>query len=714
MQNGYVAFQSTILLFIGVAGAGKTSFCHLLFDEPPPLIRESTPLAKASIRAISHTSATQKEIIWKHVSQQEFMSLIADAIKGMRGLESIYQQFQSKNKRLSQTFKNLNVRGLWSFLGEILNPKYIHEVQNDDYSLQPLLSDFHHTYNMNERDLHDMHDEIPEEKVNVDNDPIPTEINKLFELEPIKHMLKLINASKGSIELFRQKWLYVIDSGGQPQFHDLLPTFVHHVSAAAFFVKLNEELSAYPQIEYYGKDGVLCGQPYRSCSTHMQMLQNCLQAVQSRHGVNEDPKCPELFFVGTHCDLENNNEPIKSKDKKLISMLQEHQTFKAHLSYYSVENYNQLLYPVNAKAPKSEDKRVAATFRQDVMRRCHAQEHKIPIRWFILELILQYLAKDGVISFKQCINVAHRLGMNEARLRAAIEYLVKLNIFNYFPQILPGVVFTTSQILLNKVTELVEHSHNLRSGSFSYADSTDINFCAYGTITNELLERDQFSSHYVKGLFEVKDLLRLWEKLLVVTRGADGNFIMPAVLEGLSLKDLSQHHLSISYSKVIPIAIFYPGGLFPSGIFSSLISHLQNQSTWAISMKGNQPECLYKNCVAFNVSGRHVDTNVTLIYSHDWIELHIINMFNEDEQNTCSKLRNDLFSGLMHVQQVQRYDNLVPEIAFFCSCQGESCHLASITSTKKLRCRIHSRKHEILTEKHQLWLHSYDRKKISF
>ena len=721
MQNGYVVLQSTVLLFIGVAGAGKTSFCHLLFDEPPPLIRESTPLAKSSIRAVSLTRAIisdQEEIIWKRVSQQEFKTLIADAIKGMRGLESNYQQFQSSTKKqqyktitLFQAFRNMNVRGLWNLLGEILNPKLIHEVQNDECSLQALLSEgLHHDYGTIEMESHDMmpHGE-PEE-----NDPLPTEINRIFELEPVKQILNMINASKGSIELFRQKWLYVIDSGGQPQFHELLPTFVHHVSAAAFFVKLNKELDDYPTIEYYSEGGILCGQPYKSSYTHLQTLQNCLQAVQSRHDINKISNCPELFFVGTHRDLENSNEPIKSKNRRLISMLQQHKIFKAHLNYYTVGKFDQLLYPVNAKHPESADKKVAANFRQDVMSRCHAQEHKIPIRWFILELLLQYLAKDGVINFKQCIEVAHRLGMNEKRLRAAVDYLVKLNIFEYFPQILPGIVFTTSQVLLNKITELVEHSHNLRSGSFSHGNQADIKFRTHGIITLEMMKRGQFSSHYVKDLFEAKDLLYLWEKLLVIARGPDGNRVMPAVLDGLSSEKLSQHRLdNTTPTKLISIAVHYPGGLFPSGIFSSLIAHLQNWSTWAISMRDNQPECLYKNCVAFNVSGRHVDANVTLIYSHDWIELHVTDVFDEDEQSTCNLLRNDLFNGLKHVQQVQKYDNLVPEIAFFCSCRGESYHhLASVTSTKKLQCRKETRKREKLTKKHLLWLDSYDGKNI--
>ena len=80
-------------------------------------------------------------------------------------------------------------------------------------------------------------------------------IVKLFESQSVKELFKLISMSEGSVELFHQEWLYITDTGGQPQFHELLPTFVHHVSAAAFFVKLNETLNDHPMIEYYDEQG---------------------------------------------------------------------------------------------------------------------------------------------------------------------------------------------------------------------------------------------------------------------------------------------------------------------------------------------------------------------------------------------------------------------------------------------------------------------------
>ena len=229
-------------------------------------------------------------------------------------------------------------------------------------------------------------------------------------------------------------------------------------------------------------------------------------------------------------------------------------------------------------------------------------------------MLLQELSQEaGVIRYQECLEVARRLKMNERRLQAAIDYLIKLNIFEYYPTILPGVVFTTSQVLLNKVTELVEYSHELRSRSLSNCNRSDIEFCDCGKITIEMLECKKFSKHYVKGLFEPRHLLELLRELLVAAESPDVNSaIVPAVLQSIPPEELSKHRLDIKSSNLEPTAIHYPGGLFPSGIFSCLISHLQNKSEWNIMMVRSKPVCLFKNCVNFRVDG-DVPANVTFI-----------------------------------------------------------------------------------------------------
>ena len=725
MQNGFVSMRAIALLLIGVAGAGKTSFCNLILDKSPD-VRRSTPLAKSSIRAMSTSKAivtkaaesTQREeegIFWKHVMQLEFRSLIAGAIKESKWSDHQHQLAINKEDRPKVSYltalKNLEPSDFYKWMqkkrSEQQDTKPLFSEQDDDEQQKLLI--------MGKSTIQEVEFSKSDVELHTSEQIVPagsSHIKKIFESESMLELFKLIANSKGSIELLRQEWLYITDTGGQPQFHELLPTFVRHVSAAAFFVKLNEKLMDHPMIEYYNEHGELCGQPYESAHNHLQIIQNCLQAMQWRHEIDGNPQCPELFFVGTHRDLENEQETIELKNKCLKDELQQHDTFRRHLAYCSVGKSDHLLYSVNAKNPDETDKKTAANFRQDMVRRCreNAHEYKIPIRWFVLEMLLQELSNDGVISYQECLDVANRLKMDERRLQAAIDYLIKLNVFEYFPKILPGVVFTTSQVLLTKVTELVEYSHELHSSSSSNRDSIDIDFRDYGKITVRMLERKRFSRHFVKGLFEPKHLLNLLKELLVAAKKGpnDITVTVPAVLSNLQPLELSKHRLDIKSLSLEPIAVHYPGGLFPSGIFSSLISHLQNKSKWQIMMVHGEPVCLKKNCTKFSISS-DVTANVTLIYSHNWIELHAT-IFDEEQHKACL-LRDDLFKGLKHAETVQKYKNMQPKLAFFCDCQGEYYqHLGCAISEKFMRCSVNNGVCKPLTVRHRLWLKSLESK----
>ena len=680
LEKGYVTCSTIVLLLIGVAGVGKTSFCHLLFDEPPP-IRTSTPVAKSSIRAVSSMKvliAEQKEVtILEKVPSTRLTTLIADGIKGIQMLGSVVKP--------EEEIQTASLNSIPTVVEELKFAATQKGLTKESGYPQISLSS-----------------EIVENPLS----SLSSDLSKLSEMNHIKQLLKLISNSEGSGEIFKRRWLYIIDSGGQPQFHELLPTFIHHVSAAAFFVKLSETLKCHPFMDFY-KAGIQRGQSYKSSSNHLQPLQNCLQAIQSR---SDDDHCPKLLFVGTYHDLENKKESLRSKNEQLLEMLYQNDTFRHNLIYYSMGKSDQLLFPVNAKNPTKTDRNVAADFRDALMDRCPMLEHKIPISWFILEQLLQELSSNGILGFSKCLEIAQHLGMNTEQLQAALRYFVKLNLFLYFPDILPKVVFTTSQVLLNKITELVEYSHDLKNGLCLHVDSTELEFREYGRITVHMLKREKFSSHYIDNIFEPEDLLHLWVDLLIVAKDTAGTMIMPAVLSELSLETLSEYRLDITTAAVMPIAVHFPGSLFPLGIFSSLISHLQNNSNWKISKKAGKPVCLFKNCVEFTVNV-DVVANVTLIYSHNWIELHV-HAFSKDKPKVYL-LRDTIFSGLVHAQRVQKYTTLVPELAFFCHCETRkqaSLHLATPVppNNEFMRCKQNERFCTELTERYHLWLEFLD------
>ena len=163
------------------------------------------------------------------------------------------------------------------------------------------------------------------------------------------------------------------------------------------------------------------------------MLLCCAQTIHSQLSTREG-KHSRLFVIGTHRHHES--ESRVQKNKILVSMLKPLQDQLVHYHLGA-----EVIFPINAKSPTEQDQQVCAMIRQVVEDRKSAPPtYKIPIGWFLLE--------QDII-----------------KLTAALEYFDDLNIFLYYPSILPELVFSNSQIPLDKVTELVHFSYSLHSDS---------------------------------------------------------------------------------------------------------------------------------------------------------------------------------------------------------------------------------------------------------
>ena len=107
-------------------------------------------------------------------------------------------------------------------------------------------------------------------------------------------------------------WIHLIDSGGQPEFHDLLPLFLPNTSVVIFVFKLTESLDQKPIVEYYGPDGRPIGDSRESYLTHKEIFEHSLKVLKAHKG-----PCPKILVIGTHKD----RPPQKLEIEKLKTCL---------------------------------------------------------------------------------------------------------------------------------------------------------------------------------------------------------------------------------------------------------------------------------------------------------------------------------------------------------------------------------------------------------
>ena len=489
-------------------------------------------------------------------------------------------------------------------------------------------------------------------------------------------------------KLFGVKWIQFIDSGGQLQYHDILPLFIQDPMVTIFVLKLSEELSHHPTIEYYGADGKRVGKPYRSSLSHKQILQHCLGAIHSQDAH------PLIIIVGTHRDALRWRfwkESIEEKNKQLQALLDStHST-----ALYCGEGMKELIFAVNGLSPEDVDRHVAQVLKKQIISKSPQQLIKMPIAWFGLEVVLQRSSHDGVLSLVECQVSAKRFHIEGDAFSAALHHLVKHNVFLYFPEVLPQTVFCDPQVVLTKVTELVQYHHKLTDipdeGVAVRGDL--VMFRDHGLLSVELLRK--FPKHYKEDLFTPQDLVKL-----LVSRGAiamirDGEYLMPALLPHLDSTQVSKY-----LERGASLMIRFPHGYIPSGLFCCLVALLLS-SSWKVCMDRGKPLCLYRNCIRL-VHKVSVEV-VTLVDMFSYIQISASNM-------VCRQARDCVHSGIKSACSVLKYHNVQFEDAFMCAgarCTSDPPHVAVVVCSRsacKWKCTIKDDQNGDLSEDQLMWL----------
>ena len=673
LEKGYVDCHIWKVLVTGAAGSGKTSLKHRLFGEEPPSLRCSTALAEAAIRAISREIVGTNVTGWFRITYEELMEMLGGALKAGVPME------KSPSAATGVVAHKQTTKA--SATHEPKQPKIATVPRPTDIS--PKSST-----------------ETTAASSHVPTSSVSTQVSSSKQ-----ELVQLVEKSQGSKRFLELQWIHFIDSGGQPQFHDVLPAFIRNTTATIFVMKLSERLDEHPMIEYYDRNGELCGKSYPHALSNDKMLQCCVRTIHSQPSTGEG-KHSKTVVVGTHRDLESTcSETRVEKNRKLVDMLMP--ILQDELVLYSPRLKDpEVIFPINAKTPFKQDHQVCALIRKQVQDKKYAPSpYKIPIGWFLLEQDIIKASKGGIISKTACLGIASILNIDAEALTAALKYFDDLNIFLYYPSVLPEVVFSDPQILLNKVTELVHFSYSLQSDSPPLAvEGKWLQFRDKGIVTVDMFQDEGFSSHYIPDLFTPADLIRLFEHLLIIAPLSSSNteYFMPSLLQMISPEEISEQ-LPPPSSSAAPLVVHFPAGCAQNGVFCALVVFLLSKCGWkfACGISGS-PLCVSRSCVCFQLSGK--PTCITLVDSFTYFEVHV-EAPDTKYPKICPMIRRAIFSGLKVAAETLRYNNSTPVPAFFCKCSSPP-HAATPTIDDEdhyLMC-TKSTSYEPLTKQHAVWL----------
>ena len=704
LSHGYVVIKVAITVVVGPAGVGKTHIKFLLLEKKPPALRTSTPGAEAPIliqvRTVSSEKFRKLGKKWQEVSADQMLPLIARYIRSMA-----VEKKEAIPEELKVYLEQLQIPTVDTTIQDVASA-----TPSDDTTLSE---------GTTASSLESTPPNVEEASACSLPDSEPASASEAATLK------KMINSLMGKLEelvveeglseedaekLFSREWIYFTDSGGQPQFHELLPLFVRDVSSVVIVSRLSDRLDQYPIDEYY-KDGKLIGKCESTQLTCEDQMKCLIRSLLSR---NSTDKLPKIIMVGTHLDKASEcSESVEQKDEKLIEMLGTE--FQKQLVYY--KPFKKLLFPLNALNPGKQDNTVADSVRFAI-ESSNAKEVKVPIQWYILEHLIQGLAKSlgrRVLSKKLCSSMANALSITEKSLEAALRFFDELNVLKY-SDALPEVVFVDSQVPLDKISELVQHSYLLKHGEVSTPLEGDWKrFCDEGVINLDFLQ--SFPDHYVKGLFEAPHFLELLREQLVAVPLAkldlsldaipDEHF-MPALLDILPRKELENHQ--VFSSAAAPLLFRFSHGCRRAGVFCCLAVHLMRHSDWSIQHENGKLILVSRNLIKFRL--RKESCLVTLIDAFYHIEVHVSAPLSLCQQ-VCPTIRREVLTGISAASAKLRYINDSPKLAVFCPLHTASIEDAASPTTKERHaatirgeycvCTETSEFHN-LTEGHRVWL----------
>ena len=583
------------ILIIGAAGVGKTHLFRLLLNEAPPEVRHSTPVMEKPVQVIQ--TALRSNSSLKNVTDQELYELLAYSVNTATVSKNTEQRTDPPSSHFNMASWEASVK-----INSTLN--------NADVGLHKHDGECKDSSHINNPHLLTEAEKFEMQQVNHSDDP-----PELLRVE--EQLVPYIAKTKDAAPILDVGWMYFIDSGGQPQFHQILPAFMHHTNLSIFVLRLCDKLSDHPTAQYYDDRGT-CVSSAPSFLTNKEILQCCAQATLTVDQGGDS----KLLIVGTHRDLEDqcDGETRDDKNVKLLELLIP--SLEGHLMYFTPDR-SELIFPLNAKDPNENDRKLTNDICQ-IIRSINESfaPQQIPLRWLVFHQEIQALSKKidvVVLSLHECSQVAIRLHMLDDTT-AALQFFSDLNVILYYPSILPNVVFTNPQCILDIISEIVRF---VSFDKTQHVSSMQARANNEGIISGRLLEYVKIQSPkiYKEGIIEPKDLIELMVHLRIASKCDNADeFFMPSLLNNLDTQGV-QDILSHCSDPIAPMALYHEKGWFKCGSFTFLITSLLSTRQWTLAKKeGNKLLCAYSNCIkmCFNKN-----CNVMLLDNASYIEIHL-------------------------------------------------------------------------------------------
>ena len=464
---------------------------------------------------------------------------------------------------------------------------------------------------------------------------------------------------------------YVTDTGGQPEFQELLAALTAGPSIFFLVFKLPDGLNQKYTVQYV-RPGSKNSKPYVSSFTVKEMLLQSLASIActcshtDQGSVKVEPIKPKVVLVGTHKDLVS-EEQIQAVQQELKEMLQDTDYYRKRIVEFA--SMAEPAITVDNLHPEGQDIQKV----RDIIQRIAndpAFQIAVPYPSLVLSLMLRRLT-DPVITYQQCQSIAAQCGITRRQhLDDTLHFLhTKLGVVRYFVNIpeLREIVIRDPQILFDKISNLISNTF-----TFEHAHpSTVETFQHKGIFSLNEIERLTTGSN---KLLTTPKLLTLLEHLHIIAPIQDDigrvvEYFMPCVLS-----HATPSSTDAPVDKTIPpLLVTFQCGYCPKGIFSALVTYLLSKGTvsgtaWRLKKDGMARDQVTfhagveRNIVAVRTHVTHLDVTVQPTCARQPQSVHKV----------CSNIRESIQEAIQVVSRTLHY-SCDSSFSFAFNCYHAAC-----------------------------------------
>ena len=561
-----------------------------------------------------------------------------------------------------------------------------------------------------------------------------------------KAAIDIAKANSSDTPLLGDVWdiINFLDTGGQPEFVNILPAVSSSIALTFIVFNLSKSLNDLVHVQH-NVNGDPSFKPYYLDCTNLEFIKRLmvssenfnknvfsslkLESIQREDGGNDSKIC----FVGTHA-VNVNEEKIKEIDDQLSSVASELELHQRSF-WSSPKEQIKRLFPIDMFPDDKEQEsyeKIIKVVRDNIQKQVQGRDYyEVPITWFIFLLNLQKLCnlkKISYISYQEAIDVwveennvseddsdsetdqglyedqFESVSRDKSDVHNILLFFHFMGMLFYFHNVkgMCDFVFIDRQWLFEKLTELVEIKFTKGYNKEDISAEDVEKFTMEGRLNINIIKNLKVDLEGIEPLYFIHLLDHL--NIVAPIDSKLKEYFMPCVLPSFSSSEkvdvLDKYYGTIQH---VPLLVGFKSGPIPHGFFCQLIVELFRRlpTGWdSPLLSTSRMQHVYNNLITFPTTSGHA---VCLFYKIGYLEIQVRHKKSQPTIIHCDVQR-ELDKVLRKVSNHLTLNKEQLCYGFYCKCEDiqHFAKLKSLTSpTEYIRCGYG---YTEMTEDYRVWL----------